>query len=240
MRVHQPMDWPTDPTTLADLAANLDQAAALRDRAARDLQPFLVEMARRIAGRWNRWGADVIDELVSHAALKNLKIEPRPRQFEPWCYTVMKNRFRDWVRHNRHDPLNHLAPETFVADNQPDPGLAHFQSELEYALDRQAPFSPRDLARIGAWKPQQRLVLLCLSLLWRKVPPDVWRQWADQCGLGPGFPPPEFEDHLGPHERTTALAGLMGLQRNTLYKIWTRNRGELGALDYLKALHDET
>jgi hypothetical protein len=80
-----------------------------------------------------------------------------------------------------------------------------------------APFSPEDLNRIHKWKsPLKRVLLLSQSLLWRKLPAELWTADLAALGLSAPFPAPEFED-MTRADRNAYLAEMLGVPRNTIH-----------------------
>ena len=50
-----------------------------------------------------------------------------------------------------------------------EPSAPDLRAALERALDSATPFGAADLKAIGEWPVRDRVVLLCLAGLWRKV-----------------------------------------------------------------------
>ncbi len=115
------------------------------------------------------------------------------------------------------------------------------QQELlraDLRLDLLVPFAPGDLAVIESWLPWDRITLLCLGLLWQKVPTGIWARWVGQCRLGQPFPPPEYVQCLDAprQERHDCLAQILGWSRNTLSQRWCRGQRRLLDLTFIQEL----
>jgi len=119
---------------------------------------------------------------------------------------------------------------------------ADFRTAVERALDSQEAFGPDDLGLIRVWTPRERLVLLCLSGLWHKVPAATWRSWVaehrDRYGIPVGgpFPPDALVRCDGIAERNTLLAETLQLRRNTLSVMLYRGKFRLLEPKYVRDL----
>src|SRR5262249_35009493 len=104
-------------------------------------------------------------------------------------------------------------------------------------------FSPADLDRIGRWNAADRVELLCLAGLWRKVTEKIWELWLTEYEarrrvvLVRPFPPPWFVSYHDPPSRTRVLApALSRANRNTLTQRWWRGQHRLGELHFIQSL----
>jgi hypothetical protein len=212
--------------------------AARREQARASLVPFVRRQARRLAAGRGQVGQDLIDESASWVLhperLRNF--DPGRGSFAGWCASVLRNRRHDLGRESERQQLHReKAPlgDSVVA-------LAGQQASLraDLRLDLVAPFAPGDLAEIESWPPWDRIALLCLGLLWQKVPPETWTRWVGQCRLGQPFPPPEYVQVLDAprQERHDCLAQILGWSRNTLSQRWCRGQRRLLDLTFIQGL----
>src|SRR5262249_28229050 len=114
------------------------------------------------------------------------------------------------------------------------------QRALEAALERAEALTGSDVEVMAGWPPRDRVVLGCLSGLWRKVPASHWDGWVSDFRAEYGFPaaarfpPAEFEQTEDVNERTAALARLLGQRLNTI-RVWIhRGRERLWQLAYVR------
>jgi RNA polymerase sigma factor (sigma-70 family) len=222
-----------DPDALAARAVAPDCTPEERDDALRHLRPFIERQVRRVCVRFSgQTRNDLIDDAVAIVWEALAKYDPE-RPFEPWCRTVLRNHTIDSLR--RTARLMTFAPAQ-AARAVSDPTC---RRALEAALERGESLPSGDVEAMDGWPPRDRVVLGCLSGLWRKAPPGRWERWLEECreenGFPPegGFPPDGFED-LGAPDRTAALADLLGQRLNTL-RVWIhRGRGRLWQLSYVR------
>jgi hypothetical protein len=147
----------------------------------------------------------------------------------------LRNRLQDLKREQRRrQRLGHVPPGVDVPVLDAERAIR----STDLRLDLLAPFSPEDLRLIEAWPPWDRVVLLCLGLVWQKVPAPRWACWLVACGLKPPFPPREYIECLdGPRqERHACLARLLGWSNNTLAQRWCRGQKVLKGLAFMKEL----
>jgi DNA-directed RNA polymerase specialized sigma24 family protein len=157
---------------------------------------------------------------------------------EAWLRTLLKNRWLDKCRARARerlvfsDALEAEAPERAAPDWPDEP-------ELFIRI-----FSPADLDRIDRWKAAERVELLCLAGLWRKVTMKIWELWLTEYEakrdvvLARPFPPPWFVSYDDPPSRTRVLApALSYANRNTLTQRWWRGQHRLGELHFIQSLH---
>lgn len=225
---------PEDEDGAARLAADESLGEGARRQAFACLVPTIETVARRVSCRFGgQWRNDVIADAAGDvwAAITSF---PANGSFEPWCYTVLRNRWLDSVR--REQGQQRIAARTATAPRT-EPVL---RSAVERALDAQEDFGPEDLRQIADWTPRERLVLLSLSGLWRKVPHPEWARWIAEhraCfGLPDpvSFPPDALSDCDTLRKRNEVLAGALRLKRNTLSVLLYRGKERLRALRYVR------
>jgi DNA-directed RNA polymerase specialized sigma24 family protein len=220
-----------DPTFLATLAQDAGLPEALREQARKALVPVIRGVARGVAGDTTQAGRDLQDEAVSHVLRRLDRFTPVGGRFVRWCRRVLTNRLIDLIRRAEARRAEGLPPE-----GREDPSAGLDLRAFEVAADLAAPFSEADLARVCAWRPQERLVLLSLGLLWRKVPAEVWGRTVTACGLQPPFPPAGFGEGDTREERGRILAEALGWKPNRLSQRVSRGRGLVRALDFVHEL----
>lgn len=237
MSLNDSTDLPDDPSFLARIVTNETLSTVQREQARQALEPLIRRTARRVAARAGQAGQDLIDESVSHV------LHPRRitqwaedrKPFESWCFYVLRHHLIDLVRQRNRQREN----MTSTLKEPADPRGAHGVSAVEIELDLGTPFSPPDVARVRVWKAIDRIVLLCLAGLWRKVPAALWRKSAVECGLALPFPPPGFGRCQDREERNEMLARAMGWRRNTLAQRWCRRRHLLDDLDFVHEVRED-
>jgi DNA-directed RNA polymerase specialized sigma24 family protein len=218
-----------DPTRLAVLAQDARQPEALREQARRGLALVIHHIARRVGAGAGQAGQDLRDEALSHVLRHIGRFNAAGGRFVAWCRRVLTNRLIDLLRRAESRRAEALRPE---AREDRSAGLR--LRAFEVTADLAAPFSPADLARVCAWAPLDRVVLLSLGLLWRKVPGDVWERTVRACGLEPPFPPGGFGEWDTREERGRILASALGWTPNRLAQRVSRGRRLLRALDFVR------
>ena len=98
------------------------------------------------------------------------------------------------------------------------------------------PFGVGDLSRLEEVPPITRLVLLALSGLWGKVPPERWGLWVGAAGAHLPFPPEGFTGIEQQAERTERLGAALGLGRAAVARRWYRGVPLLGKLDCIRSI----
>jgi DNA-directed RNA polymerase specialized sigma24 family protein len=218
-----------DPTLLAARARDVNLPEVLREQARRELVPVIGRIASRIGADAGQAGRDLRDDAVCHVLGRLDRFTATERCFVAWCRRVLANRLIDLLRRAAARRAEVLYPE---AREDPSAGLG--LRAFEVAADLAAPFSAADLARVRAWGPLDRVVLLSLGLLWRKVPDEEWRRTVRACGLQPPFPPAGFGEGDTRDERGRALAAALGWKPNRLAQRASRGRRLLRALDFVR------
>jgi DNA-directed RNA polymerase specialized sigma24 family protein len=225
---------PQDDDGLAQVAADSSRPDGLRHQAFELLIPTILLVARRVCVRFaGHWRNDVLTDAPGDI-WTSIGQFPQGGRFEPWCYTVLRNRWLDIVgREGRRRPLADRAAAALPSD--PDLHLA-----IERALDASEPFDAGDLRLIGGWPLRDRLVLLCLADLWQKIPPPEWRRWVIEHRSRFGFPdgkefPPEALagcDQIA--DRNAVLSAALNIKRNTLSVLLYHGKARLLELRYVR------
>lgn len=132
--------------------------------------------------------------------------------FTAWCHRALHNWMVDELRKEGHRREHERKAAQLRAEAGP----------VEEPPER---LSPQVTEAMSTWPLGQKLALLCLSGLWRDVPPAQWGEWCaaytfggEQC-LPVPFPPDEFELCADPQERADTLAQLLRVRRGTL-AVW--------------------
>lgn len=132
--------------------------------------------------------------------------------FVAWCHRTLHN----WM-------VDELRKETRRRERERE--AAQLRTEDEPADGPPERLTPQIAAAMSDWPLGQRLALLCLTGLWRDVPPTRWREWwltyppgGEPCLTDP-FPPDEFETCPDGQERADILAQLLRIRRGTL-AVW--------------------
>jgi DNA-directed RNA polymerase specialized sigma24 family protein len=222
-----------DPDALAAQAIASDLSVEKRQEVFLRLRPFIERQVRRLCVRFSgQTRQDLIDDAVA-IVWEAMPLFTAGRRFEPWCRSVLKNSAIDHLRRTSRsaalDP--HQAAEV-IEDWV-------CRRALEDSLQRSEPLPAADIERMDGWPPRDRIVLGCLSGVWRKVPSPRWTRWVDECRqeygypAPGGFPPDAFENSDNANDRTAALADLLGQRLNTI-RVWIhRGRQRLRELTYV-------
>jgi DNA-directed RNA polymerase specialized sigma24 family protein len=220
---------PNEPTLLATHAQDVSLPEEVREQARRALAPVILHIAWKVAAKARQPGRDLLDEAVSHVLHRLDRFSVASGCFVPWCRRVLTNRLTDLVRR-----AGVRRAEVLHAEEREDPSADASLRAFEVAADLAAPFSAADLARVCDWTQEDRVVLLSLGLLWRKVPAEVWRRTVTACGLEPPFPPPGFGEGDTREERGRVLARALGWTRNRVSQRLSRGRRLLRALEFVR------
>jgi len=229
-----PAALPEDGDGLAQLAADVSKPEPERQRAFERLIPIIQWVARRLAVRFTgQQRGDVLSDAPGDVWEVIGKF-PCGGRFEPWCYAVLRNRWFDTIgKERRRTVLDTTRPSPFTADG--DIRLA-----VEQAIDSVKPFGPDDLSLIRTWPHRDRLILLCLTGLWGKIPTAEWEQWVAEHRTRHGvpiqgdFPPSTLAQCDQLAERNALLAESLHLRRNTLSVLLFRGKDRLLDLRYVR------
>ncbi len=219
-----------------------EDAAALRVRDA------LMQVSRMLNALHfgNRFDDATLEDVVQDAMVKVLQGAYNPSAGSPfvgWARRVLKNALLDLVKKRRrelsweqlatgggrkHDDggsAPHLDP------HDPAPGPAETAARNE-------PFCQHDLEVLASVPVRDRIILLVLAGMHRKVPAVVWAQWCSEAKLPASFPPPHL-DHPGwEHGRATALAQELGVSPAVVHAVWSRKKRYLLQLKAIQELRE--
>lgn len=235
MRSEVPQDAGPDPgSRLARrvLDASTDDE---RNQALNALEPLIRHCARQISrGDYSQETRDLLDEAPSVIWEKIASYRAEKGRFETWCRVVLHRWQIDRIRRrgaNLTASADRLDLDQLLDSSDAD----RARRACEAALDRGIPLSRNDLDRIAGWRVETRVLLMCLSGLWFRIPSDVWNDWLADCEVEPPFPPDDFLDLERTGERYATLAPALGVSVSTLTKRVERTKHlllELDALDH--------
>lgn len=203
---------PPDPDVLAAQAVDGGLSDGARERAFEGLSDLIrrlaVSLSVRLCGR-------VRDDFAGAAAgemyLRLSGYSPGG-SFASWCHRTLHN----WM-------VDELRKEARRREHER--AAARLRAEAEPAAEPPERLTPQVAEAMNTWPLGQRLALLCLSGLWRDVPPVRWGAWCAEYAPGgepclvPPFPPDEFERCIDARERADILAQLLRVRRGTL-AVW--------------------
>jgi DNA-directed RNA polymerase specialized sigma24 family protein len=219
-------------TTL--LAADTKNSAEERLCALERLRPVIQSVARRVSFRFGgQGGSDIIDDAYTEIWARITLFTP-DKKFKAWCYTVLRNL---WLDGDRRDTTQRRRVLRAAADQ---PEQEDLRAAVERALDARELFSAEDVQRITAWPTRLRLVLLCLSGLWRKVPTSDWESWVvehrtlHRSPESVPFPSATLDAADAVAVRRRLLAVELHLQPNTITAQVCRGRDRLRELAYVR------
>lgn len=221
--------------------------ASAHDDALRTIEPFVSEMARRVCcfRRASRQlSRDFVDgslssifgprgESAGDAAPRIARYRPSDGPFAGWLWTALDHLLVDEMRAAARRNKHELASAALNATRSSgyDAGFASDQATSE-------PFSAKDLEKIGAWRPLDRIRLLSVARLWRKVPADTWAAWCSEVDLLLEFAPLHQEEQPLEHW-LASVADAMQESRAAFRQHWYRKRKLLEELDYVREIRDE-
>jgi len=116
-------------------------------------------------------------------------------------------------------------------ERQPAPATR----DLDAGMDRNAPFCDRDLQEIEAWPVRDRLRVLVIAGLWRKVPEHLWVGWCEEEGLSQPFPD-EIGEPATTQDGIAWVAAELGESLEAAKQHWYRKRKLLRNLEYVREL----
>lgn len=201
-------------------------------------EPALREAIIRCVKRVEARQGATFDELRSLVELKlweNLtrrnNYDPS-RPFEPWCYQTVQNAARDlWRDERKHRRVMRSVnprPDDETRNplvEAPDPTTVEEHSPgRPPCVDLEEPFTPEDLTALRNWPLEDRVLVLAVFDLYRKVPPCDWKGWLEELGFD------EQNDFTAEirgaesHKRLALVGALLGLSANTAQQRWARRR----------------
>jgi hypothetical protein len=236
MSSNPPPEPTNDPTLLANLANNEGATPAQREEARQLLQAHIIHLAEIVASQGSRAGRELLEECVPLVLRKLGHFDPAKGTFENWCRTVLRNRLRDLGRSQCRE-ARVRAPDVQV-ERLPDPAGSWGQRHSQFEMDYQAPFSSSDIGRIGSWPPRDRVIFLCLGLLWHKMPRMLWESTLVACGLPSPFPAGAYQDCDSAQERIEFIAQALGWEPDRVKRRWYRGRPKVQELDFFRGWKD--
>lgn len=224
----------TDRTTL--LALLVQGASDFRDRKCMAAVRALVEIIAAMADRVSASGSlqlrrDFAADAPAEVFHRLRRFDPTRAGFRSWCSLVLRglwiDRWRRWRRERARRVSWDALPCEPCLEDAPAPADGLAAQEM---------LPPRDLKHFARqWNPHDRILLLCLSGLWVRVPAEPWDRWLREAAIDGPFPPAGFLDARNLSEGCAALAGPMGVKARTLMRQWFRKRAELAAVHSVKA-----
>ncbi|HUY34243.1 MAG TPA: hypothetical protein VMV69_15965 [Pirellulales bacterium] len=221
------------------------------DAAIAALQPLIEQTATRVCVR-RRVGRQVQLDFVESALTAIVapretkeggrlperihKYDAETGSFPGWLWKALDRLLLD-VTKSRRRRAKHEASATDSGDDggmmerRPDPAT----SDLDAGFDRNAPFGDRDLREIEAWPVRDRLRVLVISRLWRKVPEHLWIGWCEEEGMSQPFPD-DPEEPATIQDSIFSCAAELGESPEATKQHWYRKRGLLRNLDYVREL----
>lgn len=210
------------------------------ERYLRIVRAEIRKMAPAAVRHFGQIGYDFTDDAYGHIweKLSQGRFDPRKGDFAPWCRTVLRNLFRDVARRARRRAKT--ASTSDVPEAGTENASLHQLADQELEEFSTSPFSAAEMREIRQWPAKDRVTLLWLSGLWRKVPVSVWERWARDLHHRPIqrwlSPPPELLAAEEPDERLPLVAEALGEKRNTVSQRWCRKKALLRRLDSVRSL----
>ena len=206
---------------------------------------------RRIRAQWGQIGSDALDNALWHLSRGVIRgdYDPSKGTLSQWCRTVLyrylystgrkARRQQRWERLSSTIHEDHVALTPFLdAESSEDVFLEVNKRELA-DFDAQ-PFSTMDQARVESWPLFDRVFVLSMSGLWRKVSCECWSEWTlvleSKRPLLLPAPPMELYTCESPQQRTPIVASTFKMTRNNVSQRWHRKRALLEQLDCIKSL----
>ena len=215
----------------AAIQSGKDQSAA--EEAMCALQPLVEQTAQRVC-RCRMVSKQIREDFVAGAAAfvwHGLEMgkdsvrrppiasyDPSRGRFPAWLWTVLDRCLIDFLRSEA--PRRNNCGRTITVEegdsdpilNEPSPAPPDPADEM----DRTSPFmSDSDIDRIKNWPILDRILVLVVLGLWRKIPRDLWCEWCKEAGFSAPFPQNE-EEHLTRGEWINIIAELLSSTRNAL------------------------
>lgn len=209
-------------------------------------QAVIEEQTPGILRKWRQIGRDLLDDALSEIWLRIERDCCDPSrgeaQVRAWCCTVLRNLLYSLGRNVRR--MSRVVTIESVLSGDGECGVfASVASDdvssptvqVEQADFLTTTFSQQDLATVASWDLSDRIELLCLSGLWRKVPAALWRDWVLELRAARGtpavLPAREVLNEATSQGRMSPLAKALDVSSNTLSQRWCRKRG------YVEQLH---
>jgi hypothetical protein len=167
--------------------------------------------------------------------------------FQGWCYKVLKRKWISEIRERKTDATGHMEtgrPGDHISEDANDlieDGRLIHEHSIDLRTLRDRRFESEDMESLRAWKSQNRVLLLSLSGLWAKVPPDDWRQWLDEVKIAIPFPPETFGSLPTDQERFKIMAEALlrinpAANEENVKQKWYRKAPSLANLNLFRGL----
>jgi hypothetical protein len=160
--------------------------------------------------------------------------------FTAWLFAVLDNLLKDLLRTTARRGMR----ETVFSTISDSPDIIEFSAHSKHMdpgviLDRTSPFTKRDLERLETWPALDRILVLAVFQLDKKISLPTWDSWCQQAELPTPFPP----EHTIPHERgewINLIAELLVASPNALQNRIRRRLEQLRTdpLDYIRDIQN--
>ncbi|VTR99257.1 rna sigma-24 ecf subfamily : [Tuwongella immobilis] len=205
-----------------------------------EIEPIIERIAWLVSRRGQRQDReDFAQELYLHLhqpranGSRISKCDPK-RPLEPFIYRIAE---RLWSRQRRRNGMHSLHQTDGVPIEPADHRGRN--DRLFLALHRLGvePFSETDLEILATWQLDRRVILLAVTHLHHKYPPQWWQRDVLQLGsrrnlvIPMPFPPVECLPDQGSRSRYNRIAELLQTTPNNLAQVFKRNRQLLQQLE---------
>jgi hypothetical protein len=192
----------------------------LIQRIAGDLEPDVVAKAQAVLGRWakRQEGREFTEEALSYVfealARNKRRFDGSPGGFFFWVGKVIRNQRINQYRQKSPGrggqsaettlPLPEVASIPIGKQARPQPWrpLELPATDIGVPIEllparalRQNPdqeFESDVIRQIERWSARERVILLILVRVWKRVPGEIWDAWVREDGREPPFPPEEM------------------------------------------------
>jgi DNA-directed RNA polymerase specialized sigma24 family protein len=185
-------------------AIQIGDDAKLVDAAVRSLQPLIEEIAERVCRRrmvkvqvrLDFVAASLAEIVVARKSRDDPPRPPRIAEFNPvsgpfqaWLWTVLDNRLKDELRARRRREAHEQQPVSVDDGLDPTVNIVDRRRDKPSdVVDRTESFTSHDRKQIDSWPVLDRVLLLTVYDLWRKIPHASWELWCKEAGLPHPFP----------------------------------------------------
>lgn len=213
-------EWSRLARIASELATGVE--ASRKDDIWRALDAPVRKLAVAIARRLSSKKSDsefVAQDAVVHVYEKLVagKWDSQQGAFRPWLNTVIGNYIRSGNRKKTREKSNVEPTEA-----------EEFRDEI-LELTR---LQEGDYIEIAAWKRRERLVLLSLSGVWRRVDQQRWCQWCEEMDVDIDWPP-NFATATDKIELFKKVSSWLRMSRNFVSQEWHRKSHLLKSLPTL-------
>lgn len=237
---------------VAAIQSGTDEAVV--DTAVRALQSLIEQTAERVCRRRmvsKQVRMDFVDEAVPFVVTipreskKDGVLRPPISTYDPasgsfpaWLWTMLDRRLTDI----RRSAGRRAAHEQTMVAQEGEPGFIESTPDprphrAADNMDRTTPFCDCDFQQIAAWPVLDRILVLVVFELWRKVSVGVWSEWCSEAGL-PNALPQDAEDRRERGEWISHIAELLSASPNALQNRLRRRLKKLEdePLDYIRGI----